>query len=446
MAVKKVVDSERLDGAMTATADAIREKTSGTEPIPWNTDTGFAEAVAGITGGSAAVSVPMKDVNFYDYDGTRLYSYTVKEAAVLSELPPLPTQDGLICQGWNWTLADIKATGKPVDVGAMYITDDGKTRIYITLPEGRTSPMLGCAVNGDVVIDWGDGTAPDTLTGTSVTAAKWTPNHNYTQPGDYVITLTVNGQASLIGKSSGAEYLDYHGFLRHSAENSPLDYVYLNAVNKIELGNNIVRTGTASFANCYMLRSITIPEGVTLLGTYAFLYCVNLRCVVLPRGLTRTATESFTYCSALETVVMPFGITSIRDGSFLYCYSLIAARIPDTVEEVGEFIFAYCRSLPEIVLSESMYSTGFGTFEGCLNLVGVIIPKNISTIEAQSFNGCYSVRYYDFTSHTSIPMLSAVNAFDGIADDCEIRVPAALADAWKAATNWATYADYIVGV
>ena len=442
----KAVDAVRLDAAMAATADAIREKTSGTEPIPWNADTGFAEAVAGITGGGAAVSVPMKDVNFYDYDGTRLYSYTVAEAAALTELPPLPTRDGLICQGWNWNLADIKAMGRAVDVGAMYITDDGKTKIYITLPEGRTSPMLGCAVNGDVVIDWGDGTAPDTLTGTSVTAAKWTPNHNYTQPGDYVITLTVNGQASLIGKSSGAEYLDYHGFLRHDAENSPLDYIYSNAVKKIELGENMTRVGTSAFANCYMLHSITLSEGVTLIGSYAFTNCVRLRNVILPRGVTRTNTEAFVQCSSLERVVMPFGITSIRDGSFLYCYSLIAARIPDTVEEVDEFIFADCRSLREIVLSESMYSTGFGTYEGCLNLISVIIPKNISTIEPQSFKDCYSVRYYDFASHTSIPTLSAVNAFDGIADDCEIRVPSALADAWKAATNWATYADHIVGV
>ena len=42
--------------------------------------------------------------------------------------------------------------------------------------------------------------------------------------------------------------------------------------------------------------------------------------------------------------------------------------------------------------------------------------------------------------------LSNTNAFTGIVADCEIRVPAALADEWKAATNWATYADYIVGV
>ena len=38
------------------------------------------------------------------------------------------------------------------------------------------------------------------------------------------------------------------------------------------------------------------------------------------------------------------------------------------------------------------------------------------------------------------------NAFNDISADCEIRVPAALADEWKDATNWSTYADHIVGV
>ena len=37
-------------------------------------------------------------------------------------------------------------------------------------------------------------------------------------------------------------------------------------------------------------------------------------------------------------------------------------------------------------------------------------------------------------------------AFGSIAADCQIRVPAALVNAWKTATNWSTYADHIVGV
>ena len=45
-----------------------------------------------------------KPVKFRDCDGTILHSYTVDEVASMSNLPPLPTRDGLICQEWNWTL------------------------------------------------------------------------------------------------------------------------------------------------------------------------------------------------------------------------------------------------------------------------------------------------------------------------------------------------------
>lgn len=38
--------------------------------------------------------VPAKDVNLYDYDGTRLYSYTAAEFANLSQLPTdVPAHD-----------------------------------------------------------------------------------------------------------------------------------------------------------------------------------------------------------------------------------------------------------------------------------------------------------------------------------------------------------------
>lgn len=45
MAYDKVVDSAKLDGAMSATADAIRGKTGGSDSIAWDEDTGFADAV-----------------------------------------------------------------------------------------------------------------------------------------------------------------------------------------------------------------------------------------------------------------------------------------------------------------------------------------------------------------------------------------------------------------
>lgn len=49
MPYDKIVDSAKLDGAMTATADAIRGKTGKTADIPWNESTGFASEIASIT-------------------------------------------------------------------------------------------------------------------------------------------------------------------------------------------------------------------------------------------------------------------------------------------------------------------------------------------------------------------------------------------------------------
>ena len=140
---------------------------------------GSSGSGGGGSSGGGAVAVSPKEVNFYDYDGTCVHAYTVAEAQALSELPAGPEHPGLVFQGWNWSLEGVKGLTRAMNIGAMYTTDDGTTRLYITLQEGRTSPMLGVGVNGTVTVDWGDGTEPDVLTGTSVSTTKWTPNHAY---------------------------------------------------------------------------------------------------------------------------------------------------------------------------------------------------------------------------------------------------------------------------
>lgn len=51
MADYNLVDSEQLDRAVQATADAIKTKGETTEKIPWNKDTGFKDAVLAIQSG-----------------------------------------------------------------------------------------------------------------------------------------------------------------------------------------------------------------------------------------------------------------------------------------------------------------------------------------------------------------------------------------------------------
>lgn len=56
MALDKLVDSTRLDGALTATANAILSKTGSTTPLAWDMDDGFKDAIEAISTGGVVVS------------------------------------------------------------------------------------------------------------------------------------------------------------------------------------------------------------------------------------------------------------------------------------------------------------------------------------------------------------------------------------------------------
>lgn len=384
----------------------------------------MAEAIAAIQagggGGGTTPSAKPKDVNFYDYDGTLLYSYTLAEAQAMTALPDSPTHDGLTFQGWNYSLEKVKAVTRKMDVGATYITSDGKTRIFIHLEEGRTSPMLGVCPKGTVDVDWGDGTAHDTLTGTSVTSVKWTPTHEYAAPGDYVISLTVDGEMGFSGSSSSNQG---SCILRHSSAGDNRNYTYRSAIECVQIGRN-----------------------VTSLGNHAFNYCCNLNSIVIPDGVTSINNSLFNNCFSLNSVVIPDGATSIDYQAFYNCYSLNNVVIPDSVASVGGQAFNNCSSLGNVVIPYSVTSIDSGAFGGCNRLSNIVIPYSVTSIGNSAFANCYGVRFYDFTRHTSVPTLSGTNAFSNIPADCEIRVPSALYDEWIAATNWSTYASKIVAV
>lgn len=63
MAFDKVIDSAKLDGAITATADAIREKAGITDKLEWNQETGFAEAISAISVDSTRITL-LKEQQF----------------------------------------------------------------------------------------------------------------------------------------------------------------------------------------------------------------------------------------------------------------------------------------------------------------------------------------------------------------------------------------------
>lgn len=425
--------------------------------------TTLQETLRGKASGGGDDPINKKDVNFYDYDGTLLHSYTIAEAQELTELPSLPEQSGLICQGWNFNLETIKSYNRNMDVGAIYTTDDGTTRIYIHLEEGRTSPMLGIGLNGTATVDWGDGSSPDVLTGTNVSTTQWTQNHDYSAAGDYVIRLTITGSASLKGSRSTNSY-SY--ILRHNSTGNGINNIYNSSVKKIEVGNGVTSIDDSALYYLNSMEYITIPNEVKNIGNYTFAYCTSLKSITIPDGVTYIGTRTFAYCYALRSVYIPDSVTGISDNAFTgnhslmsitisnrvnridsnafyNCYALESIVIPDGINGLGGYMFYNCHALRSIYISDSVTSLNGYMLVNCRSLSSITIPGGVMTIEPNILNGCMGLRFVNFTKHTAVPALSNANALSGIPEDCEILVPVALYDEWSAATNWSAFADKI---
>ena len=151
-------------------------------------------------------------------------------------------------------------------------------------------------------------------------------------------------------------------------------------------------------------------------------------------------------CYSLTSISIPDNVTSIGSNAFYNCYSLTSITVPDSVSSIGSNAFQNCSSLASITIPDGVTSIGSNMFSYCYSLASITIPDTVTNIGNYAFRNCYGVCYYDFTNHSAVPTLSNTNAFSGISSDCEIRVPAALYDEWIAATNWSTYASYIVAV
>ena len=392
--------------------------------------------------GDSTVEPEEKEVNFYDYDGTRLYSYTLTEINSLTSLPPLPTQQGLTCQGWNYTLEELKTLNRETDVGATYITQDGKTRIYVSLPEGYTSPIVGLCPNGTVTVDWGDGTT-STLTGTSATTAKYTSAHAYAQPGDYVITLSTNGTYGLGGHSSLTigPYI-----LRYATNGNGANYTYRTFINKIELGANITTLGTHTFRHCANLKSITIPNGITAIGDSTFAYCVNLKGVVIPKGVTTVGSAALRSVSSAKMVSFPLGITSVGEYVLAETDTMTRVTFPGGITLIPRYSITGSVNLRNVIIPNSVTSIASYALTNGYNIRGMVYPKGLVSVEAAAFSNSYAIILHDFSACEQVPTLANTSAFTGITSQCKIFVPAALYNEWVAATNWSTYASYIVAV
>lgn len=403
---------------------------------------------AKITGTLDIAPPKESDINFWDYDGTLLYSWTLAELATKTELPPLPSHDGLICQGWNWTLQDIQDAGRELDIGALYITDDGKTRLYVDVDTETWDDFVLNYWQGQknaTTVDWGDGTTPETVNDYSYIEHR----HVYASRGSYVITMSVKEGAEMnLGSGSNGRML---------IANGETDSGRCAMLRRVEVGARATTITDQTFQFCSRLESISIPQNVEVEGYITFHLATQLRVIVI-QSITNMF-RTFYNCTNLRAIAGPgtMGYTdeytltnsAVRqlNAAVTTAYTMQALERVHIKAVNGQVRdFSSCRSLVEVTVPADATTFVAAAFSGDNALRRVTCLGDIASIPAQVFQRCYPLRFVDLTHCTAVPTLANVNAFDATHPQLEIRVPASLADAWKAATNWSSLADHIVGV
>ena len=215
------------------------------------------------------------------------------------------------------------------------------------------------------------------------------------------------------------------------SEARSLESVSIPNVTDISLAQNL-------FEYCSKLQEIEIGA-ITKIPSNCFSSCQSLESVDF-KEVTQIESSAFSNCSKLKSVDFPL-VTLIPGNVFQNCIALTSVNLPSVIQ-CGYSAFNGCKALVNIVLPACTALSSFA-FLSCNALETVDLPvcKNLNF--AGIFQNCTNLKAVILRSTDGVVQVMS-NAFNpsGIASKTGyIYVPASLIDAYKANTNWSTYAS-----
>ncbi len=189
-------------------------------------------------------------------------------------------------------------------------------------------------------------------------------------------TLDGEGTITLSGTGAMADYITETkmvGWAMHTDSTAPW-YEYRSRIKNVIVEDGVTVIGTYAFGGIRTfytqgvypaIRSVSLPDSLTVVGDCAFYGCSDLTGLTLPEGLKTVGEHAFAYCASLESVSIPDGVTGIGQNAFSNCAALKEALIPDSVTDIGSKAFSCCEALTAVTVATGNPSYVSDAF-GCL--------------------------------------------------------------------------------
>ncbi|MBP5455902.1 MAG: leucine-rich repeat protein [Paludibacteraceae bacterium] len=213
---------------------------------------------------------------------------------------------------------------------------------------------------------------------------------------DFIIT-TLSDTTCAIKKYSGSEVsIEIPSMIEKDGKKYQVVEIADSAfktqkIKSVSLPEGLTVVGESAFSGCNQMETVQLPSTLTVIKDNAFKGCFKLDGVVLPSSVTTIGEHAFEYCKSLSAIVLPESLKVVESKAFTNCESMKQLTIPEGVEEIKEYAFYYC-DLSELVIPHSVKKIGKRAFTGCFKLTNVSLSEELkSSLDESAFSGCKSI-------------------------------------------------------
>ena len=187
-----------------------------------------------------------------------------------------------------------------------------------------------------------------------------------------------------------------------------------SSLESIDLSDSLKSIGEGAFYCTKKLKSIDIPENVKTIEKETF-YNSGIENIKLNDGLN-TIKESAFEKSKIKSIVIPDSVSLIETKAFVGCKKLETVKIGEKLENIDKETFDRCKKLSSLTLGKNLKTIGESAFNDCKALGNIEFPSTLETIDYGAFKGSGLTKvdlskygkYVDYWAFSDCDMLESI--------------------------------------